>query len=291
MLQWDLFISHASEDKKSFVDPLAHRLQELAVRVWYDKFTLIPGDRLSEKIAEGLAQSRCGLLILSNSFINKPWPSYELSGLVNRFIEEKLRLIPVWLGVSRNEISSLNPALADLFAIIGNPSDIDSCAMEILKVVRPQLHENIMMLKQLDLDNIRFESVNFADLNPGPIRHQDLPASLLIRIQNIHYVFRKLLTHSLEESILDFHRDLEPEREVIAWEYIVSAFNLAIDTLKLKDIKTKKQVLNTLIHFSLGNQEKIAKNNKPSGIDDKVYKAATDAWKNVVPSVTIQLVS
>jgi hypothetical protein len=30
---WDLFISHASEDKESFIRPLAHALQNLGV--WY----------------------------------------------------------------------------------------------------------------------------------------------------------------------------------------------------------------------------------------------------------------
>ena len=101
MKSWDIFISHASEDKDAFVDPLAHRLRQLAVRVWYDRFVLIPGDRLSEKIAEGLAQSRCGLLIISRAFIGKPWTRYEMSGLVNRFVEDNARLIPVWLGVTR----------------------------------------------------------------------------------------------------------------------------------------------------------------------------------------------
>jgi hypothetical protein len=81
MKPWDIFISHPSEDKATFVDPLARRLKELAVRVWYDRFVLIPGDRLSEKIAEGLAQSRCGLLVISPAFIGKPWPRYEMSGL------------------------------------------------------------------------------------------------------------------------------------------------------------------------------------------------------------------
>ena len=69
MTKWDIFISHASEDKESFVDPLAHRLKELSVRTWYDKFVLIPGDRLTEKIAEGLAECRCGLLVLPESCI------------------------------------------------------------------------------------------------------------------------------------------------------------------------------------------------------------------------------
>ena len=37
---WDLFISHASEDKAAFVAPLASALSAFGVHVWYDDCTL-----------------------------------------------------------------------------------------------------------------------------------------------------------------------------------------------------------------------------------------------------------
>jgi len=40
MDKWDVFISHASEDKDAFVRPLALALCNLGVRVWYDEFSL-----------------------------------------------------------------------------------------------------------------------------------------------------------------------------------------------------------------------------------------------------------
>lgn len=58
--EWDVFISHASEDKESFVHPLAEELTRLGVRVWYDKFTLKLGDSLLEKIDYRLRYSRFG---------------------------------------------------------------------------------------------------------------------------------------------------------------------------------------------------------------------------------------
>jgi hypothetical protein len=33
-MKWDLFISHAGEDKDSFVDSLAHALEADGYRVW-----------------------------------------------------------------------------------------------------------------------------------------------------------------------------------------------------------------------------------------------------------------
>ena len=64
---WDVFISHAHEDKTSLAAPLATELQTRNLRVWYDEFTLKVGDSLRRSIDRGLARSRFGIVILSPS--------------------------------------------------------------------------------------------------------------------------------------------------------------------------------------------------------------------------------
>ena len=76
---WDVFISHASEDKDSFVRPLAMELSRLGLRVWFDEFSLDIGDSISASIDKGLAESKFGLVVISPSFISKPWPRRELA--------------------------------------------------------------------------------------------------------------------------------------------------------------------------------------------------------------------
>jgi hypothetical protein len=82
--EWDVFVSHASEDKDSFVRELAQELGRKGVRVWYDEFTLSVGDSLRQSIDKGLAKSRYGIVILSHNFFVKDWPQKELDGLVVR---------------------------------------------------------------------------------------------------------------------------------------------------------------------------------------------------------------
>jgi TIR domain len=53
---WDVFISHASEDKDEVVRPLAYELQERGLRVWFDESELRIGDSLRRKIDQGIAQ-------------------------------------------------------------------------------------------------------------------------------------------------------------------------------------------------------------------------------------------
>lgn len=81
---YDVFISHASEDKDSLVRPLAQRLKQERLEVWYDEFSLRPGDSLRRSIDRGLSKSRHGIVVLSQSFFQKNWPQWELDGLVQR---------------------------------------------------------------------------------------------------------------------------------------------------------------------------------------------------------------
>ena len=48
--QYDVFISHASEDKEEVVRPLANALKDEGLSVWYDEFELKIGDSLRGKI-------------------------------------------------------------------------------------------------------------------------------------------------------------------------------------------------------------------------------------------------
>ena len=57
-LEYDVFISHASEDKDEVVRPLANALLEKGLKVWYDEFELKIGDSLRRKIDRGLAKSK-----------------------------------------------------------------------------------------------------------------------------------------------------------------------------------------------------------------------------------------
>lgn len=138
MMLYDLFISHASEDKDGFVRPLAARLAEAHVEVWYDETSLKLGDSLREAIDQGLARSRFGIVVLSPSFFKKNWPQRELNGLVAReMIGGERIVLPIWHGVTKDDICAYSPPLADVVAV-SSDRGIDAVVREILRVVRPQ---------------------------------------------------------------------------------------------------------------------------------------------------------
>jgi hypothetical protein len=134
---WDVFISHAWEDKETVARPLAHALSEAGISVWYDEFTLTLGDSLRRSIDRGLADSRYGLVILSPHFFAKGWPQRELDGLTTREIESGKVILPVWHGVTRKEVEHFSPPLADKLSV-STAAGLDIVMREILKVVRPK---------------------------------------------------------------------------------------------------------------------------------------------------------
>jgi TIR domain len=69
--KYDVFISHASEDKDEIVRPLVVKLGSLGLKVWYDEFTLHIGDSLTESVDKGISDSHYGILILSKNFFAK----------------------------------------------------------------------------------------------------------------------------------------------------------------------------------------------------------------------------
>ena len=139
---WDIFISHATEDKEHFVRPLATALHQMGVSVWYDEFTLTLGDSLSRSIDEGLANSRYGLVIISKAFIGKKWPEHELRGLVMRETEEDKVILPIWHGVTREQVIHFSPPLADKIAIKTGEIGPGDMAIQILRVVRPDIYQS-----------------------------------------------------------------------------------------------------------------------------------------------------
>jgi hypothetical protein len=111
--EWDVFISHASEDKDAIARPLADALQVRGLRVWYADFSLKVGDSLRKSIDHGLAHSKFGVVILSNHFFAKHWPTQELNGLATREVNGKKVILPVWHGVTFEDVRQYSPTLAD----------------------------------------------------------------------------------------------------------------------------------------------------------------------------------
>lgn len=131
---WDVFVSHASEDKEDFVSELALKLHEKGIKVWFDKSTLKVGDSLRRSIDKGLASSKFGIVVLSHNFFNKEWPQKELDGLVALESDGKKVILPVWHNITAEEIRAHSPMLADRVAV-SSKSGLDNVVNELIAAI------------------------------------------------------------------------------------------------------------------------------------------------------------
>ncbi len=132
---YDVFISHASEDKDDVVGPLAEALRAGGLSVWYDDFELRIGDSLRRNIDRGIAASRFGIVVLSKAFFNKGWTNYELDGLVTKAISGDQLLLPIWHNITKDEVVSFSASLADKVARNTTTQTLEDIADEITEVV------------------------------------------------------------------------------------------------------------------------------------------------------------
>ena len=131
--EYDFFISHASEDKDSFVRPLAKALEDRGARVWYDEFTLNIGDSIHEAVSRGLRASRAGIVVLSHDFFAKRWPRHELDGLMALASRRPgSSILPIWHDVTALQVSGFSPGLAGIFALSTHELSLDEIVERLL---------------------------------------------------------------------------------------------------------------------------------------------------------------
>ena len=103
----DVFLSYHHEAKSSVAQPLAEGLGKRGVTVWWDSTATRISDTLSDKIREGLAGARCGVVIVSREYLDSGWGQTELGAM---FLKNLL-IFPVLHGVTAEEAQKKLPAL------------------------------------------------------------------------------------------------------------------------------------------------------------------------------------
>lgn len=110
--EYDVFISHASEDKTPFVEELVIALKNRSIKVWYDSLTIEWGDSLRTQIDNGLKNSSFGIVVLSEKYITKGWTQYELEGLFNIEMSKGKTILPIWHNITKQQVMDFSPTLA-----------------------------------------------------------------------------------------------------------------------------------------------------------------------------------
>jgi len=132
--EYDVFISHASEDKETFVNDLVQALMNRGIKVWYDSQNIEWGDSLRTKIDNGLRNASFGIVVLSNNFISKGWTRYELEGLFNIEMTKGKTILPIWHNITKQQVMDFSPTLAGRMALTSAAMTPDEMADEFVRM-------------------------------------------------------------------------------------------------------------------------------------------------------------
>lgn len=244
---WDLFISHASEDKEALVRPLAEELVKYGLNVWYDEFSLELGDSLTTSIDKGLIGSKFGLLIISPAFFQKRWTEYELKSLLTKEINGGKVILPIWHNVTADFVASKSLFLADKKAIASDVG-IKKLAYGIVKVVRPEIISSYLLQRAFrEIKRGEVELIELGKLKKiDGVRYKSLPQYLVIASR---FLSTLLPIGSWEEVVTDFARDASYDDEFIIWIAISCAY---IDAMRKFEVSfSDRQRCNDIFSYLL----------------------------------------
>jgi hypothetical protein len=133
--EWDVFVSYSGEDRAT-AGELAAELEALDIKPWFAKTELTIGMGLRRSIDYGLAHSRFGVVLMSHSFFAREWPQRELDGLVALQVGGRQQVLPIWHGLTHDDMLGYSPTLADTVAARTSDSTIKEIAAEIARAIR-----------------------------------------------------------------------------------------------------------------------------------------------------------
>lgn len=204
-MQPRVFISHASEDKERFVLAFAERLRAAGVDAWLDRWEMLPGDSLVDKIfEEGLRNAAAVVVVLSKYSANKPWVREELNAAFVKRVNAGSKLIPVLIDdctVPEALQSTVWERIADVDSydrsferIVGAITGIrDKPALGTLPAYATSPVQDIGGLAEID--NLVLKAASEIALQQG---HDVIDATALQAVPELHGVPEQELDDSLE---------------------------------------------------------------------------------------------
>ena len=143
--EYDVFVSHAWEDKESFVDEFVAELEKLDIKVWYDKQRIKWGDSMRARIDDGLKKSKFGIAVISPDYIadGKYWTKAELDGLFQLESVNGKMLLPIWHNITKQQVMNYSPIIASKLAMTTASMTAEEIAGEMKSLLSDETEEEI----------------------------------------------------------------------------------------------------------------------------------------------------
>lgn len=203
-----VFLSHAKEDKDRFVIEFGRKLRDKGIDVWLDKWEMLPGDSLIDKIfEEGLKNAEAIIIVLSKYSANKPWVREELNAGIMKKISKGTKIIPVL---------------------------IDNC--DVPESLKSTLWERITDLSSYKENLDRIVAAIYGQTSKPPLgQPPSYTTSVISEISDLTKIDNLVLKESCESELKEYKYLLDPKNLFFKnGDYIIPESELA-DSLEMLD--------------------------------------------------------
>lgn len=129
---YDVFISHASEDKEAIARPVFAACAKLGMKAFLDEAHIGWGQSFTHKINTALGSARTVLAIVSSVSVTKEWPVTEVNTALSLEVSGQKKVVPLLVG--KPDLSRL-PLIQGKDAMSWN-GDADAVARRLQAAVR-----------------------------------------------------------------------------------------------------------------------------------------------------------
>jgi hypothetical protein len=95
---YDIFISHASEDRAAIARPIYEACERLGLKAFLDEEHIAWGETFTKKINIALGAARTVLAVISSTSVGKDWPLTEVNTALTLEVSGDKTVVPLIIG-------------------------------------------------------------------------------------------------------------------------------------------------------------------------------------------------
>ena len=98
------------------------------------------------------------------------------------------------------------------------------------------------------------------ELTPGPIQHNELSESQIEKIKSIYKTFAEVYPVTLEETITNFKRDHNIDKEINLWLKMKETFISVLNEKKYEKIEERKETFKIILMSTMVSKKDVKNN-------------------------------
>lgn len=127
-----------------------------------------------------------------------------------------------------------------------------------------------------------------SDIEMGPVVHDSLTSDQMEKAKKIQATFAEVYPVSLEETVTNFKRDLNVDKEIAIWLNMANAYQSFISKNAITDSVKKQEAYKLLLLRSMMEENKAIEESGTKGLSNKEIKELFQYYTSAPSPITVR---